>query len=83
MGDRYDSAEGRQNVRKDLGPITAAIYDDRCLVLRIPDSSRWFPRGFLTGIVLCDIRTGRPFAHYGHLLGTDPLPAYWDKSPLK
>lgn len=55
-------------------PITAALYDQDCLVLRIPVSRNWDPKAPSAAIALISTEKGRPFAFYSEGDYHDPFP---------
>lgn len=63
-----DPTKAGQELLAELGPITAALYRDRCVILRVPTD---FPDGLKDKgeepsgmIALIDRENGRPYAYY-------------------
>lgn len=50
-------------LREEMPPITATLWQDQCLILRIPTRPR-DTKEDSAAIVLIDCRSGRPFAYY-------------------
>ncbi|PQO25772.1 hypothetical protein C5Y96_23470 [Blastopirellula marina] len=63
-------------------PITAAIYDQDCFILRIPVAQNWDTKNPSAAIALISSEKGRPFAFYAEGDYHQPFPPVtWNRSP--